>query len=278
MAKFKKPYKRPAPPELKGSPRDAIQAALERWARPAMPDYASFGEWLAEKLTIKDRDLVLPHLRTSIRSETASYVKALLDLHQEYEERVRAANQTHGPIGESHRVLFNSFKLLIQSTEGLSTRTKETFALASHLRTLTERLDEDLLSCSQGELRARFFIALERENDRVALKLLGRLREQDHDPGELAYLEALCHLHANEFGEAIYWAKKVPVGAIDYPAAGAVVLESQAFLADADGLTAELHARQPHEITPSFLSYLMQVCIRQSDSPDTAVAAFNEFG
>lgn len=282
MTKFKKPkplyHQRPAATELPGSPRDAIQAALERSARLVIPDYSSFGEWLAEKITIKDRNLVLPQLRTSITSETTAYVQALFDLHQEYEERVRAANQTHVTTGESYRLLLNSFKLLIQFTEGLSARTKETFAQAAHLRTSTERLDEDLSSCSQSELRARFFTALQRENDRVALKLLGRLREQDHDPGELPYLEALCHLHASEFGEAIYWAKKVPAGTIDYQAARAVILEAQAFLADTDGLAGELQAHQPNEITPSFLSYLMQVSIRQSDDPDAAVAAFNELG
>src|SRR5688572_20550863 len=94
-------------------PRDAIQAALVRWARPAIPDYSSFGEWLAEKLTRRDRHLVLPQSRNSITSEVTGFIHALLELHQEYEERVRVANQTHANAGESYQLLINSLKLLV---------------------------------------------------------------------------------------------------------------------------------------------------------------------
>jgi len=257
------------------SPHAGIQAALDRWARPEVPDYASFEEWLAERLTIKDRHLILPHLSTKSRNEVASYVQALLDLHQDYERQVRAANTT---AGEPYRLLFNSLKLLAYAVKSLPVRTKERFALAKDSGVSPERLDEDLSSCSQSQLHLRFFTALQRENDRVALKILGRLRERDHDPGELEYLEALCHFHANEFREAIYWARKVPEGTVDYSGARAVVLEAQAFLTDTEGLASELKAHQPKEITPSFLAYLMQVSIRQSDDPDAVVVVFNELG
>lgn len=282
MAKSKKTkilhHRRPAMPKGQTSPREAIEEALARWARPAIPDYSSFGEWIEEKFTRRDRDFVLPQPRTHTTTEVAGFIHALLELHGEYEERVRVANQAHATKGESYRLLINSLKLLVFGTEGLSARTKETFALAAAFLTSSQRLDEDLSSCSQSELRARFFIALQREEDRVALKLLGKLREQDHDKGELAYLESLCHFHANEFAEAIFWAKKVPAGTIDYPSARAVILEALAFLGNAAGLLGELQAHSPNEITPSFLSYLMQLSIRQSKEPDEVVAAFNELG
>ena len=63
-----------------------------------------------------------------------------------------------------------------------------------------------------------------------------------------------------------------------YPAARAFVLEAQAFLSDTDGLVSELQTHRPNDITPSFLAYLMQLSIRQSDDPDATVAAFNELG
>ena len=270
-------FRSPDTPELPESPRDAIQAALELWARPDSPDYASFDEWLAERLTVQNRELVLP-LSSGITGKVASYIQALLDLHLEYEALFHAPRQVRAKTGKSFRMLMNSLKLLIHATQGLSARTKETFALAALPWPATERFDDNLSSRSQNELRVLFFKALLDENDRVALKLLGRLREQDHDPGELEYLEALCHFHGNEFHEAIYWAKKVPAGTIDYPAARAVVLEAQAFLSDTDGLVSELQTHRPNDITPSFLAYLMQLSIRQSDDPDATVAAFNELG
>ena len=89
---------------------------------------------------------------------------------------------------------------------------------------------------------ALFHRTAARERPRSAQALGAVMREQDHDPGELAYLEALCHFHGNEFHEAIYWAKKVSAGTIDYPTARAVVLEAHAFLSDTDGLVGELQA------------------------------------
>ena len=132
----------PAAQDLQGSPHDRIEAALKRWAYPAVPDYASFSEWVTEKLTINDRNLILPQLRSNGTSEAMSYVQTLLDLHSDYETRVRAANQTNATAGESYRLLFNSFKLLIHATEGFSARTKDTLALVTPLPTATVRLDD----------------------------------------------------------------------------------------------------------------------------------------
>src|SRR5260370_11252179 len=248
MAKFKKPKplyrKHPVLTETaRGTPRSAhddIEAALEQWASPPVPDYARFHNWLDAKVPVKDRTLVLPLQRSNVATAPAAYINALLNLHKTYRRKLEEANANPTVIGAAYRLMFNKYKLLIHATEALSPRTKEAFTVAQHRMNTTERLDEGLSSCSQSELRARFFAAIAHGSDRIALKLLARLREEAHDPGELEYLEALCHFHANEFTEAMHWAQKVPKDAIDFPATRAVILESLAFLSRAEQLVAEL--------------------------------------
>src|ERR1017187_2835020 len=238
MAKFKKPKplyrRRPVaagtPPGSAPSAHEDIEAALEQRARSLVPNYTSFDNWFITKVTVKDNTLVLPVLRANVTNAPASYIGALLDLHRTYRKKLEEANAHRTLADGDYRLLCNKYKLLFHGTEGLSARTKEAFGIEEHRLETTERLDEGLSSCSQSELRARFFAAIARESDRVALKLLARLREEAHDPGELEYLESLCHLHANAFNDAIHWARKVPTDAIDYPAARAVILESLAFL------------------------------------------------
>ena len=282
MAKFKKPKSfhraRPTEPRHPVSASGAIEAALERFAHPTIPDYAGFDDWLRPQMSVQDRRLVLPPQQSNIAQQTAACIDSLLDLQETYQQRLKAANAQHATTSESYRLLLNRYKLLLHAMEALSPRTKETLAISRHQFASTARLDEGASSCSQNELRTRFFVALAREQDRVALKLLARLRVQDHDPGELEYLEALCHFHANDFVEAVHWANKVPPEAIDHSGARALVLESLAFLARPTELVAQLRQHDPGEITPSFLAYLMQVAIRHADDPDTAVSAFNALG
>jgi hypothetical protein len=207
-----------------------MEAALEQRAHSLVPDYASFDGWFNAKVTVKDKTLVLPVLRANAANAPASYIDALLDLHRTYRKKLEEANLHRNLADGDYRLLWNKYKLLVHGAEGLSARTKEAFEIKEHRLEAPERLDESLSSCSQTELRARFFGAIVRENDRVALKLLGRLREEAHDPGELEYLEGLCHFHANAFTEAIHRARKVPTDTIDFPAARAIILESLAFL------------------------------------------------
>jgi len=261
---------------LELAPRDSIQAALERFAQSTIPDYAAFDDWLADKLTIQNTGLILPQSETA--AHRAAYIESLLQLHEDFDQLIRRASESRTTTRESYRRLLNSLKLLIYAKNLLPERTKDAFARSKSFSLSTEVLDKDLSSCTQAEVRVRFFAALARKRDRMALKLLGHLREQDHDLGEVAYLEALCHFQANEYQDAIRCAKEVPSGSFDYSAACATVLESQAFLADTKTLVKELQTHKPNEITPSFLSYLMQVSIRQSDDPKEAVADFNELG
>ena len=56
---------------------------------------------------------------------------------------------------------------------------------------------------SQMEHRVAFFSALNSGDDHQAYKMVGRLREEAHDPGEIDYLEALACFKANQFEDAI---------------------------------------------------------------------------
>lgn len=65
------------------------------------------------------------------------------------------------------------------------------------------------------EHREAFFHAVASGDGHLAFKMVGRLRDEEHDPGELAFLEATASFHSNRFDEAIKHAREVPQDAID---------------------------------------------------------------
>jgi hypothetical protein len=68
---------------------------------------------------------------------------------------------------------------------------------------------------SQSEHRAAFFHAVAKGDELAAFKMVGRLREESHDKGEVAFLEQTASFHSNRFEEAIRYAREVANDAID---------------------------------------------------------------
>ena len=255
--------------------RREIDTELDRCARSAVPDYAGFDEWLASRLTGQlQKSLIFPRLRTNTGAQAADYLGALLELHRNHSETLQAAMNTQD---DAYRcVNFNKFKLLMHATGALPARSKEAFALDKGRIASLERLDEDIAQCSQSELRARFFAAIQRHEDRAAIKLLARLHEEAHDPGELEYLEALCSFEADEYADTIRWARKTPATAIDYPSARALILEALAYQGQAKELIEEFQPNTLKDIPPSFLAHLLQVTLQHSVDPDQVLQQIND--
>ena len=116
---------------------------------------------------------------------------------------------------------------------------------------------------SQSEHRAAFFHAVAKGDDLTAFKMVGGLREEAHDEGEVAFLEATASFHSNRFEEAIRHAREVPKDAIDWPRAFMLLLESHAYLGDFSSIATEISAH-PDFIFPEYFSrYVCQVaCTR----------------
>ena len=81
--------------------------------------------------------------------------------------------------------------------------------------------------------------------------MIGRLREEAHDKGEVAFLEATASFHSNRFEEAIRYAREIPNEAIDWPRAFMLLLESRASLGDFGSIETEISAH-PDFIFPEY--------------------------
>ena len=99
--------------------------------------------------------------------------------------------------------------------------------------------------------------------------MLGRLREEEHDPGELAFLEATECFHSKHYIEAIEHARNVSSTAKDWPRALMLILESHAYCGDVEALNAELEAVPDFVFPEFFIPYIYQVAIENSDIPET---------
>src|SRR5262249_44826662 len=111
--------------------------------------------------------------------------------------------------GRRNLKAFNKGKLLLSYFKGLSPR---------HLEMLAIPVDDSSVvtpSSSQLQHRDAFFRAVRDGDQRAAAKMLGRLREEEHDPGELAFLEATESFHSKHYLEAIEHARNVLTSAID---------------------------------------------------------------
>ena len=78
----------------------AIEAVLERFAHPTIPDYAGFEDWLRPQMSERDRRLASPHNTVISPSKRPRYIDSLLDLQETYQQRLKAANAQHATTGE----------------------------------------------------------------------------------------------------------------------------------------------------------------------------------
>jgi hypothetical protein len=100
--------------------------------------------------------------------------------------------------------------------------------------------------------------------------MVGRLREEEHDIGELAFLEATASFHSNRFDETTRHAREVPKDAIDWPRAFMLLLESLALQGDIEALSEEIQSTPRFPFPEFFILYICQVAVENNARPEEA--------
>jgi len=268
--------------KLVASTSSGLQMALSRFAMggggitaSAVPDYHGFKEWLDEQMRFDpSREVIFARQNGLNRGATTPSVRLMLEM-RETEQRLASEFQKHrGPFGESHLRKYNQLKLLMSALRS-DTRASEVHDAFIHRASWAANLDDGLSTCSQAELRARLFVCIERENWRTAFKVIGRLKEESHDAGELSYLEALARYHSDDLLGCIKYAAQVSPGHIDYPGACALWLEALAYQGSPEALFQRLTEVGTASLSPLFLRYLIQVTVLHSDDPERAASFLN---
>jgi hypothetical protein len=238
------------------------------------PDYAGFTGWMVQRVETAKSTVPLP-LHSGRRSAPS------FQLPFELLAAAKAAgveitrdgakpdpNQFGKRSGnESHLKSLNKGKLLLSYFADTSVRWRETLLALSKSDISADSLAQ---RPSQSEHRAAFFHAVSNGDEHTAFKMVGRLRTESHDIGEVEFLEATASFHSNRFDEAIKFARQVPKDAIDRQRAFMLLLESFAYLGDIKTIEAELLA-VPEFIFPDyFLRYVCQIAIENSATPKIA--------
>jgi hypothetical protein len=121
------------------------------------------------------------------------------------------------------------------------------------------------------EIRAAFFSAVAESDSEFAHKAVGFLREEDHDRGEIAYLDAVAAFNANRFEEATQHALSVSSEDLDWPRAHSIRIESEALLGHLDNVLEALAEDNDRCLTPCFRTYVLQRCIENSIHPEADI-------
>jgi hypothetical protein len=255
----------------------SIEEALDRyWVdRPTsahVPDYANFDEWMTQRFESLSRVPLPLHSR---QPSSAQFWKELLRAAEAGGIKITADDATPDPVrfaawdGKQSRLKrLNKSKLLLWYFKNTSLRWRQM------LKSLSEPdLSSDLLprTSSQSAHRVALFKAIANGDQLAAFKLVGRLRDEEHDPGEVAFLEATVSFHSNRFDEAIGFAREVPTEAIDWPRAFMLLLESYGYLGDVGSIEAELRAHPEFLFPEYFLRYVFQITIENSSAPEIAL-------
>jgi hypothetical protein len=256
----------------------SVEEALDfYWADRSLPghvpDYAGFHQWIARRFELLKSGVPLP-----LHSGEASYA----ELPQELLNAAKAGGVHITPNGatpdarwfaewdgkQSKLKRLNKSKLLLSYFGDTSPRWREVLLSLSKPDLSTVSL---VRTSSQSEHRAAFFHAVAKGDEHVAFKMVGRLREEAHDSGEVTFLEATASFHSNRFEEAIKFAREVPRDAIDWPRAFMLLLESYAYLGDFMPIEAELRACPEFLFPEYFLRYVCQITIENSPTPEASL-------
>jgi hypothetical protein len=166
-----------------------------------VPNYAGFQEWITRRFEALRSGVPLP-----IHAKSVSYTqlpRELLDAAKAGGVQITPEGATPDPNrfakwdGKQSKIKrLNKSKLLLSYFMNTSPRWRE--VLLSLLKPDVSS-DSLLRTSSQSEHRAAFFHAVAHGDQHTAFKLVGRLREEAHDPGEVAFLEATASFHSNRF-------------------------------------------------------------------------------
>lgn len=239
---------------------------------PSTPDYGKFLDWYASAdLALRENADAFNRVRRN-QGGGAALLVAFCDTYTKYRTLCSKGSASKEPSKRLND--FSKFKLHLHVLKHLfSDRTRE-FVEAYAIECVDSReLDSSLEQCTQGQLRIRLGRALSRGQDKLAFKIIGRLRADSHDLGELDYLEAQAYFRSNDFSEAIRIGSNVPDHSIDYPAAQALLMEAHALLGNIEAVLSLLRTFGIDKMSSGFVVYLFQLLIYNALEPLKAVEA-----
>lgn len=167
----------------------------------------------------------------------------------------------------------NKIKLLMSVYNECDLRTREFITSLSNSNfqyNLTNR------NSSQSDIRRSLFYAINKGDQHTASKMLGQLREEKHDVGELEFLEASVLFYSNKFKDAIYFARQVPVDSLDWPRSYMILLESYAYQGDFNSIKAEIIAHPEFLFPQGFILYIGQITVKNSLLPGETFKQFSD--
>jgi hypothetical protein len=252
-----------------------INEALELyWVNRSVhrPDYAGFCSWITR------REALIAGVPLPLHATEASHGGFAFELVEAAKSggvNVTRERATPDPIQfgqwdgkQSRTKRLNKSKLLLFYLKDAAPRWRE---LLAALAKPDEPADSLPRSASQSEHRVAFFDAIAKGDEHTAFKLVGRLREEEHDFGEVAFLEATASFHADKFKDAIKQSREVPREAIDWPRAFMLRLESYAYLGDFPAIEAELRAFPEFVFPECFILYVCQITVENSANPEESL-------
>jgi hypothetical protein len=262
-----------------GKPPETVDEALDRFwivesIQGQIPDYVGFMSWIYNKekairavarLPIHAEVGPEPLLQLAIQLLNAAKAAGIeIAAERAFPDPDRFGN----PDGKNLELKsLNRGKLLLHYFSEVSPRRREMFAMmakaASSTLSVTPR-------SSQLEHREAFFRAVASGDGHLAFKMVGRLRDEEHDLGELAFLEATASFHSNRFDEAIQHAREVPQNAIDWPRAFMLKLESQAYKGDIEAVSESIQSAPGFLYPDFFILYVCQVAVDNNPFPEEA--------
>jgi hypothetical protein len=239
-----------------------------------IPDYLGFSTWVIKKIEADRRKAVPLHMQT----EAIPSILLIVEI-------VKAAKNAgiaitrDGPVPQREKFgisdgkrskikAFNKAKLLLSFLNNLPERQRHLyFKMSSRLEGTHDEVPVSQDS-PQFDHRVAFFDAVRNGDAHLAFKMLGRLREEAHDSGELEFLEATAFFQENRFREAIEHARRVSKDDIDGPRAVMLILEAYALEGDIDLVARELNGSSDVTLPSHFIAYLCQLAVANSSDPE----------
>ena len=260
----------------------SIEEALDRYwvdrsTSAHVPDYANFDQWMTQHFESLSRFPLPLH---SGPPSSAQFWTELLRAAKAGGIKITADDAKPDPVrfaawdGKQSRLKrLNKSKLLLWYFKNTSPRWRQVLLSFSE-----PNLSSDLLprTSSQSAHRVALFKAIANGDQLAAFKIVGRLREEEHDPGEVAVLEETVSFHSNRFDEATGLAREVPRDAIDWPRAFMLLLESYGYLGAVESIEAELRADPEFLFPEYFLRHVFQITIENISAPETALKRASE--
>lgn len=238
-----------------------------------LPDYAGFHIWIDEQFQeLRETAAVPLHAKTATGSE---FFYELVYLAQEFgieitNDKVKLVEGVFGEPkkGMSRLKALNKSKLLLSYLRDLPPRQRALLVNLSSLFSNEGDSKGASEAAAQSKYRADFFVAIEKSDGYSATKSLGRLREEEHDDGEVAFLEATLLFHLNEPTKAIECAQLVSKNHVDWPQAHMLALECYALAGAWENALDLAYLGEFTKYPQHFIEYVGMLCVLNSAVPE----------